>query len=58
MCNEKIKCDLIAFAEAVRAESVFDLAVEINGSEFFRLKFNNDELEKQKLRNSIYKYIV
>ena len=60
MCNssEEIKCKLVAFAESVRGESIFDLKFNIDVSDFFRTKFINDEIEKQKLCSSIYKYSI
>jgi len=60
MCNnsEEIKCQLVTFAESVRGKSVFDLNFNIDISEFFHIKFINDQIEKQKLCNSIYKYSI
>lgn len=55
MKKSDIKCELISFAEAVRAESLFDLSVDIDLSKFFRVKFENDELETQKLCKLLYK---
>lgn len=55
-CAEEIKCKLISLAESVRGQIMFDLMFKIEPSFFFKLKFKNDEIEKQKLCSSIYKY--
>jgi hypothetical protein len=55
--KKDIKCELASFAEAVRAESVFDLSMNIEIGRFFRLKFENDEIDTQKLCNLIYKTV-
>jgi len=57
MNNEDPKCELISFAEAVRADSLFDISMDIDISRFFRVKFENDELETKNICNLIYKSI-
>ena len=58
MTEKDIKNKLVSFAESVRGESMFDLSFNIKVSEFFRLKFENDKIEKQKICSSIYKYNI
>lgn len=52
----EIKQKLVSFAERVRMEVLFDMKVDVSTSEFLKTKFHNDELEKKKITNSIYKY--
>lgn len=42
--------------ESVRAEVQFDLDFKVESSEFFRLKFENDNFKTVQLSNTIYKY--
>lgn len=56
--NNEIKDKLISLSESVRGEVLFDLNFEIDTFSFFKLKFENDKLEKGKICNSIYKYSI
>jgi Holliday junction resolvase len=56
MCNEETICKLISLAESVRGEVLFDLQFDIDATDFFRLKFQNDECKKMKLCSLLYKY--
>lgn len=58
MCNGNLKCELVTFADAVRTESEFDIEMDINIPNFFRVKFDNDEIERDKLCKALYKYTV
>ena len=58
MNNIDPKKRLVSLADSVRAEVLFDMSFKIKSSEFFRVKFDNDQIETKKIADSIYKFFV
>jgi len=54
-CNS-IDGKLISLAEAVRAEVSYELDMNVNVSEFYRLSFEKQRQQEQFLNFNIYKY--
>lgn len=54
-CNS-IDGRLISLAEAVRAEVSYELDMNVNIMEFYRLAFEKRRLQEQFLNFNIYKY--
>jgi len=55
-CND-IACRIIALAENIRAKILYDVSSKpINSSEFFRMKFDKDRMDRLTICNTLYKH--
>lgn len=54
-CNS-IDGKLVSLADAVRAEVSYELDMNVNVAEFYRLSFEKQRLQEQFLNFNIYKY--
>lgn len=54
MCNE-IKGKLIGMAETVKAQVLYELKLNFNTAEFYKLKFLNQQYQNEKICKVIFK---
>lgn len=55
MTNKEIKSKIIALAQALHAEKVYDLSFNISYPEFFKFRFSLQRSTEKKLTKLIYK---
>ena len=53
---ESIDGRLISLGEAVRAEVLYELDMDVNVNEFFRLKMEKEFVQQEFLNFNLYKY--
>jgi len=55
---ESIDSQIISIADAVRAEIVYDVSMNVNFQNFYKLSFQKRILQEQFLNYNLYKYKV
>lgn len=55
---QSINSEIISMADAVRAEVLYDITMNVKFSDFYRLAFQKNILQEQNLNFNLYKYKV